>query len=149
MAFKLGMNAKLYFHATAGAALASMTLVNNVKDVTIDLSTGEADVTTRGNSGFRANAATLKECSMTFQIQQEDSDSFLAAIQAAWLASTTIELCALTGAKDVAGSEGPKGSFAITNFSRSEPLEDAITYDVTAKLNAWDKWITDGAEVGS
>ena len=86
---------------------------------------------------------------MTFQIQQEDGDAFLTVIKNAWFGSITVELCALTGDRAVEGSAGPKGSFAITNFSRSEPLEEAITYDVTAKLNSWGKWIEDGAEAGS
>ncbi len=139
MAFKLGMNAKLYY-GEAEAELAAMTVMDNVKDVTCDQSTGEADVTTRGNAGFRATAATLKECTISFQMQHIDGDAALAAIQAAWLASTPIELAALTDAYTVAGAEGPKGSFAITNFSKSEPLEDAIAYNVTAKVQTWDEW---------
>ena len=48
--FLLGMNAKIYQGPT-GTALASLTEMDNVKDVTLNLEAGEADVTTRANQG--------------------------------------------------------------------------------------------------
>lgn len=143
--FKLGMNAKIFYGA-ADAALTAMVELTNVKDVTLNLETGEADVTTRANAGWRATAATLRECSAEFQMVWKDTDAGFTAIKAAWLASTAIELAILTGAKSTSGSEGPKGNFTITNFSRSEPLEEAIVVDVTAKLSSFDEWVEDGAE---
>lgn len=47
---------------------ATMTKVNNVRDVTLNLEAGEADITTRGNSGWRANAPPLRECTVEFQM---------------------------------------------------------------------------------
>ena len=44
--FILGMNAKIYQGPT-GTDLASLTEMSNVKDVTLNLEAGEADVTTR------------------------------------------------------------------------------------------------------
>jgi hypothetical protein len=52
-----------------------------------------------------------------------------------------LELAPLTKAKDAAGSEGPKGEYSITGFTRNEPLEEAITVSVTAKLAAFDEWV--------
>jgi hypothetical protein len=45
--FILGKDAKLY-HGTAGAT--ATTEISNVRDVTLTLEAGEADVTTRANS---------------------------------------------------------------------------------------------------
>ena len=58
--FLLGMNAKIY-QGAAGAALGSLTEMSNVKDVTLSLEAGEADVTTRANQGWRATAPTLRQ----------------------------------------------------------------------------------------
>jgi hypothetical protein len=141
MAHVLGMNCKAYY-GTAEAELSSMTELTNVKDVTLNFQTGEADITTRANDGWKATAATLRECEATFQMQWDSSDAGFTAIQTAWLNSTTVELAFLTGASNAAGSQGPKGSFSITNFSRSEALEEAVMVDVTAKLAVWDEWVT-------
>lgn len=40
-----------------------------------------------------------------------------------------------------APSRGIKGTFRVTNFSRKEPLEEAMTVSVTAKLSKFDKFL--------
>ena len=56
MAYKLGLDAK-FFHGAAGATANSE--MKNCKDVTLNLETGEADITTRAAEGWRITAATL------------------------------------------------------------------------------------------
>jgi len=138
--FTLGMDAKIY-QGAEGAALGALTEMSNVKDVTLNLSAGEADVTTRANSGWRGTAATLKECSAEFEMLWKPSDAGFAAIKTAYLTNTPIRLAVLTGANDATGSEGPLGDFTISNFSRSEPLEEGVTVSVTAKLASFDQWV--------
>ena len=58
MAIVLGLNAKL-LRGAAGST--GSTEVKNVKDLTLNLESGEADVTTRATGGWRATAGTLKE----------------------------------------------------------------------------------------
>ncbi|MBK9126275.1 MAG: hypothetical protein IPM13_00525 [Phycisphaerales bacterium] len=70
--FILGMDAKLYY-GTAGAA--ATTLMGNVRNVTLNLEAGEADVTTRANSGWRATAPTLRECSVEFEMVWDPDDA--------------------------------------------------------------------------
>jgi len=152
--FVKGMDAKLYYHATAtgaGVTLASMTEITNVRDVTINTSAGEADTTTRGNSGWRSTTPTLRELTIEFEMQHQPGDVAFETIRDAYLAGTAIELCALTGPEGVENpnSEGPKGTFVITNFSRSEPLEESVSVSVTAKLQTFDEWIDDGVGTGS
>ena len=65
--FLLGMNAKIY-QGPSGTDLASLTEMSNVKDVTLNLEAGEADVTTRANQGWRATAPTLRECTAEFEM---------------------------------------------------------------------------------
>ena len=67
MDFQLGMNAKAYYGA-ADTPLVNLVELTNVKDVNLSLDAGEADVTTRANSGWRATAATLKEASAEFEM---------------------------------------------------------------------------------
>jgi len=149
--FLLGMNAKLYF-GTAGQSLTELTEMDNVMDVKCDLSAGEADVTTRKNKGWRATAATLRECTVEFKMLWLPSDAGFQAVKSAFLSSGTLRLAPLTGAKSSDGttpvedSEGPLADFSITGFPREEPLEEGVTIDVTAKLALFDQWIVDGLE---
>jgi len=138
--FILGMNGKMYFGAAA-AALGALTELTNVRDVTVNLEAGEADVTTRANSGWRATAPTLRECSIDFEMVWKPDDAGFAAIKAAYLASETLELAALDQARETSGAQGPKGSFSITSFGRSEALEEAMTVSVTAKMATFDEWV--------
>lgn len=139
--YVLGMNAKIY-RGAAGAVIGSLVEMANVKDVTLTMEAGEADITTRGNSGWRATAPTLKECTAEWEMVWKPGDAGFDAIKAAFLGNTTVELAILDGDKAVSGNQGPKGSFSITNFSRNEALEEAITVSVTAKLAAYDQWVT-------
>ena len=138
--FVLGMDAVIY-QGPADAAIGSLTEMDNVKDATVNLSAGEADVTTRANSGWRATAATLRECTIDFEMLWKPGDAGFEAIKTSFLTSTPLALAALTGARETADSEGPLGNFSITNFSRSEPLEEGVSVSVTAKMAKYAQWI--------
>ncbi len=138
--FILGMDAKLYYSTTLAEVITSMTEADNVRDLTLSMNAGEADVTTRGNSGWRATAATLKEAELTFEMLWKPSDAFFTAIRNAFLNSTSLELAPLDQDRATAGAQGPKGSWAITQFERSEPLEEGILVSVTAKLATYREW---------
>lgn len=126
MAIRLGMEAKIYHGAAGTTATSELT---NVKDVTLNLETGEADVTTRGNQGWRATVGTLKEGSVEFEMVWDSDDTGFTAIKNAYFNNTPIALAIL----DHENGEGLDADFSITNFSRNEPLEEAITVSVTAK----------------
>ena len=138
--FILGMNAKIYQGPT-GTDLATLAEMSNVKDVTLNLEAGEADVTTRANQGWRATAPTLRECTAEFEMLWKPGDAGFDAIKTAFLTSATIALAVLTGDKATSGTEGPRGDFSITNFSRNEPLEEGVTVSVTAKLATFAEWV--------
>jgi len=140
MDFQLGMNAKAYYGA-ADTPLVNLVELTNVKDVNLSLDAGEADVTTRANSGWRATAATLKEASAEFEMVWKTSDAALAAIRDAYLNGTELAMCFLTDDKGTTGAEGPRGNWTITNFSRNEALEEGITISVTVKLSKFEEWV--------
>ena len=130
MAIKLGMDAVLNYKTGGVGGAGSWTELANVKDVTLSLETGEADITTRANSGWRATVGTLKEASVEFEMVWDTADAGFTAIKDAFFNNAVIGLQVLDGA---AGS-GLEADFSITNFSRSEQLEEALTVSVTAKV---------------
>jgi predicted secreted protein len=130
MAIRLGMEAKLLYKVGGQAGAGSWVVMGNTKDVTLNLEAGEADVTTRANSGWRATVATLKEASVEWEMVWDTDDAGFTAVKNAFFDNEPIGLQIL----DETGGQGLQADFSITNFSRSEALEEAITVSVTAKV---------------
>jgi len=128
MAVRLGLDARLYRHDGE-----DWTNVGNVRDLTLSLETGEADVTTRGNAGWRATVGTLKDASIEFEMVWDTGDEDFTAIRDAFLNNATIKLLVMDGDRIDEASQGLEASCRIMNFSRSEALEEAISVSVTAK----------------
>ena len=130
MAIKLGMDARLNYKTGGQGGGGAWTELANVKDVTLSLETGEADVTTRANSGWRAIVATLKEASVEFEMVWDTADAGFTAIKNAFLTNAPIGFQVLDGDT----GSGLQADFMITGFSRNEALEEALTVSVTAKV---------------
>ena len=132
MGIKLGLEAKLFRNA-GSYDIPDWKEITNVKDLTLNLEAGEADATTRGNNGWRATLATLKDGSIEFEMIWDTADAEFTAIKDAFFNKTPVELAVLDGDVATTGSQGLRAAMAMTNFSRNEPLEEAISVSVTAK----------------
>lgn len=141
MSTVLGFNAKLFRGITGGDA---ETEVKNIKDLTVSLESGEADVTTRAAEGWKASIATLKEASLEFGMLYDTADLDFIAFKSAYLNGTALPLFISDGA-----GVGLTADFSITGFSVEQPLEEAMTVSVTAKPTDTTsarapKWVTNG-----
>jgi hypothetical protein len=112
---------------------ANLDEVPNVRDLDFNFETGQADVTTRGNLGWKANAATLKDGSLEFEMVYDPTDADYQAFLGAWIKGTTIAVAALDGDKGTSGTIGVWFDAVVTNFSKEEHLEDAQKTKVTLK----------------
>ena len=140
MAIVLGLDAVL-MRGTAGSQ--GSIEVKNVKDLTLNLESGEADVTTRATQGWRASVATLKEASLEFSILYDTTDADYGAFAGAYFSNTPISLFISDG-----NGAGLDADFSITGFSIEQPLEEAVSVSVTAKPTASERapqWIGGGA----
>ena len=88
----LGLEAKLYLLVED-----EWVEVGNVRDLTINLTKGEADVTVRANDGWRATRGTLKEATIDFQMVFDPEDELFEAFQDAFFSNGSVEIQALTG----------------------------------------------------
>ena len=143
MAEKLGMQCKLYYDATPladGPSGASWTELTKAREVTVNLEASEADITSRGNSGWRATRAALRDASLEFELVWDPADTAVEAIRDAYLNGSEIALAAMDGDIATVGSEGFVANFYITAFNRGEPLEEAVTVSVTAKPSSKQQW---------
>lgn len=121
----LGLSCKL-FRGTAGTTAA--TLMKNVKDVTCNLETGEADITTRAAEGWRVTVGTLKEASIEFAMLYDVEDADMEAIANAFFGNTSIALFVSDGA-----GSGLDCDASVTQFNIEQNLEEAVAINVTAK----------------
>lgn len=128
MAIVLGLDAKL-MRGTAGATAA--TEVTNVKDLSLNLESGDADVTTRATKGWKASVATLKEASLEFNMLYDTEDADFTAFQTAYFSNTPLALFITDGK-----GSGLDADWSITGFSMEQNLEEAVTVSVTAKPTA-------------
>ena len=143
MAVVLGLDAVLY-RGTAGSQAA--TEVTNVKDLSINLESGEADVTTRATEGWKASVATLKEASLEFGVLYDTADADFNAFQSAYFSNTPLALFITDG-----NGSGLDADFSITGFDLTQNLEEAMTVSVKAKPTASTRapqWVT-GSGSGS
>jgi len=135
MGVKLGLDARLYLNSGTYAS-PTWSGLNNVRDLTLNLETGEADVSTRANEGWRATVSTLKDASLEFELVIDPEDSGFTSIVNAFLQNEPVEFVVLDGpisGEGSVGSQGLRASFRIASFSRNEALEEAVTASVTAK----------------
>ena len=130
MAIKLGLDAKL-FRGVAGTQ--GTIEVTNVKDVSLSLESGEADVTTRKPRGWKLSVATLKEASLEITILYDTEDEDFLAFKEAYFSNTPLSLFVTDGDTTAHGLDA---DFSVTGFTVDQPLEEAVTVKVTAKPTA-------------
>jgi hypothetical protein len=131
----LGLACKLYRN-TGTFASPTWNEITNVKDLTLSLAKGEADVTVRGGNGWRQTVGTLKEADISFSMVWDPTDEDFEAIRDAFLNNTPLELLVVDGVVPPASgdtTQGLRADMSVLSFSRNEALEEAVTVDVTAK----------------
>ena len=149
MDFVLGKDCKVYYGAAATTTSTATTELTQTRKAGLSCEAGEADVTTRGNSGWKAIAATLRSLSAEIELIFKPGDAGYAALREAYLTNGQLCLAILTGALNAAESEGPVGNFAVTAFNRTEELEEGVVYTATLKLTKLIEWVEATAGSGS
>ena len=125
MSVVLGLNAKL-LRGPAGTQ--GSTEMKNVKDLTLSIEGGDADVTTRAANGWRASVATLKEATLEFEMNYDNEDENFGAVQEAFFNNTPLSFFVSDGA-----GNGLDADWVITGFDIDQPLEEALSVSVTAR----------------
>ena len=141
---KIGLEAQLFYGA-AGAQAASEA--KNVKDVSLSLEAGAADITTRAAQGWRVKKATLKEGSLEYEMNYDPEDALCTTVMSNFLSGTAMAFFVTDGS-----GTGLDADWTLTNCSIEQPLEEAITVSVTAEptniggsSGRAPQWVTSGA----
>ena len=104
-----------------------------IRDVTLNLEKGEADVTTRGANGWRQRIGTLKDASLDVELVWEQGDADFEAIRDSFLNNSLLDLAVMDGAIDEAGSQGLRSEMEVFSFNRAEPLDGAVMANASIK----------------
>ncbi len=136
MSFVLGFNSVLGYDVTGLSGGEVFVVATNVRDLSLNMDKATADVTTRGNNGFRALVGTLREGAVEFQMVYDTADAAFTAFHNAFFltANNVIGLFVADGALATSGTQGLKGDFMVTGFSITQNLEEANLVDVTCNL---------------
>ena len=133
MGVRLGDEMKLYYCAAGIGGSPVWSELAIVRDVKLNTSKGEADVTTRASGGWTQTVGTLKDAGIEFEVVWDTADAGFVAVMDAYFDDTLIGLAVADGPIDEAGTQVFKADCAVLKFDRNEPLENAVTVSVTAK----------------
>jgi hypothetical protein len=144
----LGKDSKAYYSTTAiGVTPATDTPadltwveVDIIRDATTNQEVGEADSSTRGTGGYKATESTLKDASIDLEIKWVSANAGMEALRDAYNNTTAIAMAFMDGAIATSGNQGLTANFAVTSFSRSEPLEGIVTVAITLKPSSVIAW---------
>ena len=146
MACYLGLDAVLLVAAAAGdtpEVITGLAEYEEVVNVDLNISAGEADVTTRANDGWRSFCQTLKEATIDVTAMYKGSNTELNIIRTAFLGNDLIDAAVMTGGEGP--REGLVGRWAITEFSLGQQLEEGQEITISLRLNDFGAWLVEAS----
>lgn len=100
----------------------------------------------------RQHQVRMRDITVEFEMPWRHGDVNFDAIRVAFINATTLEFATLEFAALEQPREGmakgPKGSFGVISFSRTNRLDDSVLASVTLKLPTCTEWITFGTKAG-
>jgi hypothetical protein len=124
---KLGLNAVCYFKTTGVDGAGEWQPITAIKDLSLNIETGEADITTRGANGWRLKIATLAEAGIEGELLWDSADASFNALKNAFFGKRLIGILALDGPITEVGNEGLRCDASVLSFTRDESLEEALS----------------------
>lgn len=140
MAVKRGDAAKLYYSPAEVMAtsetptdISDWTLVNLVRDVTLDNAKDEIDVTSRDSNGIEEMIDGIRKHGISFEILWDETDTTFQKLLDAYNGNSQVCMAAMDGPIATTGSEGFAANMGVFNFTRNEPVTGPMTATVSVK----------------
>ena len=125
---------KLGFEGTLGyrtGGSGNYSPINPTTDVTINMESGEADVTSRGADGWEQVLAGLKTASVEFEMIWDKADAGVQAMRQSFENGTPIELAAMDDLLSTGSGWVFEG--VVMQFGRTEALREGMKCPVVIK----------------
>jgi hypothetical protein len=120
---RIGFEGKLYYGTAGSTAATELTIA---RDVSYKIESTSVDVTDRASIFEYSRTATVK-VGLEFEVNNDASNAFVAAVRAAATAGTAIAF----RTRDYSSGYGLDGDF-IVSLDESQPLKDAQRIKVSA-----------------
>lgn len=134
MANKIGLSCKMYRN-TGSFGTPTWVEITIVRDATLNLEAGEAEVSSRAST-FKEYLQALKDAGIEFDILYDGTDVNFVALKDAFInagGGVTEDIAAMDGNIATTGNQGLRIVSIVTGFTRNEPLEEVVTISVTIK----------------
>jgi hypothetical protein len=137
--YLLGPDAKMYY-GEPGTELAEMEELDRIRNVRVTSEKGESDATFRSNQGVKGVVPVLLSLGYEFEMAWDEADEAFLAFEAAFQASTGIELAVLDRDKALVGARGPKATFSVIKFAPTQDDENIQVAEISVKVREFDEW---------
>lgn len=124
----LGLDAKAYYNHSGDWGNPDHREIPSVREVTINLETSQADLTTR-SSQWRKEVSAILSATISLTML-DDRSTALTRFRTAYFTRSGIEVLILDGPKSDPSSEGLRAFCTVRRFERGEPLEEGLTWDI-------------------
>jgi hypothetical protein len=129
---KVGKDCKLYYNTGTHAA-PSWVLMGRVRDVSVPLSKGEADVSRR-ESGWRLTKGALKENGLEFgYVYKSGTDTVFDMLLDSFLNDTAVEYAVMDDLITESGAQGLRCFMEVFEFPYDQALEEGQIFNVSLK----------------
>jgi len=132
MSAKIGLDCKL-FQNTGSYGAPTWTEVDLVHDLNVTIEYTEGEATTRGNGGWAAFMACLKQATVEFDMPWDTEDARWDSLRDAAMKRTALEFFVADGPAATVGTQGIRASFQLFRFNRDEPIEGAAVAQVSMR----------------
>lgn len=136
MAVVIGINAKMWYRTWDEGGTpeyGDWGELTNVSNVSLNLSSNEADVTVRANDGWRASVPTVKDASIDFEMVYDTEDAGFTAIRSAYFGGSALQVRVLDGGTTEEDGTGLDAHCRIVTFAINQANEAAVTVNVSMK----------------
>lgn len=116
--------------------------LNLVQDLTLNLERNEIDVSSRSNNGWREFIGGLKNGGVDTSIRWDPGNAIFDFLFTSWQDATELGYFFADGAIGVTGTVGLLSNMKILTFTRNEPLEGALTADITLRPSSFTELYT-------
>lgn len=120
-----------FYRGTAGTE--ANTLVENIKDVELNLEYEEVDATTRASGEWTETEQTVKSATITTTVKWKKGDADFEAFRAAFFSNTAISILVMDGPKTDVGNQGFDGDVKVNKFNVKQQLKDIVWVDLSFK----------------
>lgn len=127
----MGCNCKLYLNTgTFGTPTFTGGEVTQASGVKTPAERASSQKSGRGASYHTYDISNLLDAKIEFTLKHEAGNAHQATILAAFHANTSLLVAALDAGSGDSGAAGPHGEYKVSKFTRNEPDEDTVEFEV-------------------